>query len=418
MTAPDDTRARRNLAVLVGAQVILGSQMPVTFILGGLAGQLLAPSRCLATLPISVIILGSMLSAPPLASLMQARGRRPGFLIGAAGGGIGSALCALALIRGSFALFLAGSLLTGLYMSAQGFYRFAAADGASEGFRPKAISWVMAAGLASAIVGPQMVKLTADALAPVPFAGAYVAAAALNLAGVWLFFLLDSPAPPPPRPDGPRARSRRELLRTPRIAVAMICAMVSFALMNLVMTSTPLAVVGCGFSTANAADIVSWHVLAMFAPSFFTGNLIARFGSERVIAAGLALLAAAGAVGLSGVTLGALLRGADPARPRLELRLHRRHRAAHRLAYPRGARPRAGHERLRGHGPRLRRLAGLGRADELHRRRPGRRLDRGQPGDGAAARRRRRRAGLARAGPRTPRAGRVAAGITTARSTP
>ena len=304
MTAPDDTRARRTLAVLVGAQVILGSQMPVTFILGGLAGQLLAPSRCLATLPISVIILGSMLSAPPLSSLMQARGRRPGFLIGAAGGGIGSALCALALIRGSFALFLAGSLLTGLYMSAQGFYRFAAADGASEGFRPKAISWVMAAGLASAILGPQMVKLTADALAPVPFAGAYVAAAALNLAGVWLFFLLDSPAPPPPRPDGPRARSRRELLRTPRIAVAMICAMVSFALMNLVMTSTPLAVVGCGFSTANAADIVSWHVLAMFAPSFFTGNLIARFGSERVIAAGLALLAAAGAVGLSGVTLG------------------------------------------------------------------------------------------------------------------
>ena len=125
MTAPDDTRARRNLAVLVGAQVILGSQMPVTFILGGLAGQLLAPSRCLATLPISVIILGSMLSAPPLAGLMQARGRRPGFLIGAAGGGIGSALCALALLRGSFALFLAGSLLTGLYMSAQGFYRFA-----------------------------------------------------------------------------------------------------------------------------------------------------------------------------------------------------------------------------------------------------------------------------------------------------
>ena len=178
MTAPDDTRARRNLAVLVGAQVILGSQMPVTFILGGLAGQLLAPSRCLATLPISVIILGSMLSAPPLASLMQARGRRAGFLIGAAGGGIGSALCALALVRGSFALFLAGSLLTGLYMSAQGFYRFAAADGASEGFRPKAISWVMAAGLASAILGPQMVKLTADALAPVPFAGAYVAAAA------------------------------------------------------------------------------------------------------------------------------------------------------------------------------------------------------------------------------------------------
>jgi MFS family permease len=300
---PDDSRARRNLAVLVAAQAVLGSQLPVTFILGGLAGQLLAPNKCLATLPISVIILGSMLSAPLLASLMQVRGRRVGFFLGAAGGGVGSALCALALVRGSFGLFLAGSLLSGLYMSAQGFYRFAAADGGSESFRPKAISWVMAAGLASAVLGPQLVKATADALAPVPFAGAYVAAALLNLGGAWLFALLDSPAPPPPAADGPRARSRLELLRTPRIAVAMTCAMVAYALMNLVMTSTPLAVVGCGFTTGNAADVVSWHVLAMFAPSFFTGNLIARFGPERIIAAGLAILAAAGAVGLAGVSL-------------------------------------------------------------------------------------------------------------------
>ena len=283
--------------------MVLGSQLPVTFILGGLAGQLLAPSRCLATLPISVIILGSMLSAPLLSSLMQLRGRRAGFVLGAAGGGVGSALCALALVRGSFGLFLAGSLLTGLYMSAQGFYRFTAADGGSPSFRPKAISWVMAAGLASAILGPQMVKATADALAPVPFAGAYLAAALLNLGGVWIFFFLDSPPPPPPAPGSPRVRTRLELLRTPRIAVAMICAMVAYALMNLVMTSTPLAVVGCGFSTGNAADVVSWHVLAMFAPSFFTGNLVARFGSERIIAVGLAILAAAGAVGLAGVTL-------------------------------------------------------------------------------------------------------------------
>ena len=303
-TATEDARARRNLAVLVAAQVVLGSQMPVTFILGGLAGQMLAPSRCLATLPISVIILGSMLSAPLLASLMQRRGRRIGFVLGAAGGGTGSALCAVALARGSFGLFLAGSLLTGLYMAAQGFYRFTAADGGSPAFRPKAISWVMAAGLASAIIGPQMVKATSDALAPVPFAGAYLAAALLNLAGVWIFAFLDSPPPPAPAPGGPRVRSRIELLRTPRIAVAMVCGMVSFALMNLVMTSTPLAIVGCGFTTANAADVVSWHVLAMFAPSFFTGNLIARFGPERVVTAGLATLAAASAVGLHGIGLG------------------------------------------------------------------------------------------------------------------
>jgi MFS family permease len=298
-----DARVRRNLRVLVAAQVVLGSQLPVTFILGGLAGQLLAPNKCLATLPISLIILGTMLAAPLLAGLMQHHGRRLGFFLGATGGGIGSALCAIALVQGSFGLFLFGSFLSGLYMSAQAFYRFAATDGASEGFRPKAISIVMAAGLASALLGPQLVKLTADALAPVPFAGAYVAAAALNLAGAWVFAFLDSPPPPRPAPGAAPIRSRLALLRTPRIAVAMICGMVSYALMNLVMTSTPLAVVGCGFATNQAADVVAGHVLAMFAPSFFTGHLIARFGVERIIAAGLVILAAAGVVGLSGVTL-------------------------------------------------------------------------------------------------------------------
>ncbi len=301
---PDtDARARRNVRVLVAAQAILGSQMPVNFILGGLAGQVLAPNKCLATLPISVIVFGSMLSAPLLAELMQRRGRTSGFVIGATGGGIGAALCAWGLVTGSFALFLIGSALSGLYMSAQGFYRFAATDGASAAYRPRAISYVMAAGLVSAVLGPQLVKLAEDALAPIPFAGAYLAVVAVNLAGVFVFAFLDSPRPPPPAPDSPRARSRGELLRTPRIAVAMLCAMVTYALMNLVMTSTPLAVVGCGFATAQAADVVTGHVLAMFAPSFFTGHLIARFGVERVIGAGLVLLASAGVVGLSGVTL-------------------------------------------------------------------------------------------------------------------
>jgi MFS family permease len=291
------------VGVLVAAQVVLGSQLPVTFILGGLAGQTLAPNRCLATLPISMIVLGSMLSAPLLAGLMQRHGRRLGFVIGSTGGGVGSALSAFALVQGSFGLFLIGSLISGLYMSAQGFYRFAATDGASEAFRPKAISYVMGAGLASAITGPILVKYTVDALAPVPFAGAYIAAAVLNLVGVWLFLALDSPAPPQPAPGSSRGRTRMELLRTPRIAVAMICAMVSYALMNLVMTSTPLAIVGCGFGTNDAANVVSGHVLAMFAPSFFTGTLISRFGAERVIAAGLVALAAAGVVALSGVAL-------------------------------------------------------------------------------------------------------------------
>ncbi|WP_424931128.1 MFS transporter [Amaricoccus macauensis] len=298
-----DGRARRNVVVLALAQVILGSQMPISFVLGGLAGQVLSPNGCLATLPISLIVFGSMVMAPMLASLMQSRGRAFGFYVGAAGGALGSALCAWALWLGSFPLFLVGSTLTGAYMSAQGFYRFAATDGASEAFRPKAISWVMAAGLASAIIGPQLVKLTQDALAPIPFAGAYIAAAVLNLIGAPIFLFLDSPKPKPPAGTDLPARSRWDLIRTPRIAVAMICAMVSYALMNLVMTSTPLAVVGCGFTTNDAANIVSAHVLAMFGPSFFTGHLISRFGVERIVVTGLVILSLAGVVGLSGVEL-------------------------------------------------------------------------------------------------------------------
>lgn len=302
---PDpDARARRNVGVLVAAQAILGAQMPVHFILGGLAGQVLAENKCFSTLPISMIIFASMLSAPFMAAMMQRRGRTLGFVIGVIAAALGAALCAAGLWFGSFWLFTLGALPTGVFMCTYGFYRFAAADGASPAFRPRAISWVMAAGLVAALLGPQIVKLTEAALAPVPFAGAYVALIALNLAGVSIFAFLDSPRPAPPAADAPRARSRLELLRSPRIAVAMIVAMVSYSLMNLVMTATPLAVVGCGFATSQAADVVGAHVLAMFAPAFFTGALIARFGAERIVAIGLVLLGAAGVAGLSGVQLG------------------------------------------------------------------------------------------------------------------
>ena len=297
-----DARARRNVAVLVAAQAILGSQMPMIFVIGGLAGQSLSPNPCWATLPITMIVLGSMLSATPMSALMARFGRRAGFFCGAAGGAAGAAVGAVALYQASFGLFLLGSLLTGVYMSAQGFYRFAAADSASAAFRPKAISWVMAGGLASAIIGPQLVKLTAEAMV-VPFLGTYLVVVALNLGGAFLFFLLDSPRPAPAAPDSPRGRSRRAMLRDPAIVVAMVCAMVSYALMNLVMTSTPLAMVGCGFQTADASDVVTAHVLAMFVPSFFTGHLIARFGARPIVATGLVILAGAGAVALSGVAI-------------------------------------------------------------------------------------------------------------------
>ena len=291
--------------VLVAAQAILGAQMPMIFVVGGLAGGMLAGNPCFATLPISMIVFGSMTTAPWLSPLMQRRGRKFGFFVGALCGALGAAVAAYGLQAGSFTLLLLGSYLTGIYMSAQGFYRFAAADSASDAFRPKAISYVMAGGLLSAIFGPQLNKLVYD-VAVIPFFGTYATVVVINLVGMFLFLLLDLPKEKEVKGSEEvvrEGRSRMELLRDPTILVAIICAMVSYALMNLVMTSTPLAVLGCGFSTDDANDIVSVHVLAMYIPSFFTGYLIVRFGVLKIMTLGLLILGLAGVVALAGVEL-------------------------------------------------------------------------------------------------------------------
>lgn len=306
-TAPltDDRRAKRNVIVLVLAQAILGAQMPMIFVVAGLAGKQLASNICWATLPITMIILGSVTTASWLSPLMQSRGRRFGFYIGAIGGAFGAAIAAYGLYIGSFTVLLIGSYFTGIYMSAQGFYRFAATDTASDSFKPKAISYVMAGGLISAILGPQLNKLV-DGNFVVPFLGTYLAIVVLNLVGMFLFLALDLPkgSRSEPKLDNPPiARTRRQLLKDPNIVVAMIVGLVSYSLMNLVMTSTPLAVVGCGYALDQANDIVSAHVLAMFAPSFFMGHLIVRFGVRTIMATGLFILTAAGLAALAGVNL-------------------------------------------------------------------------------------------------------------------
>ncbi len=288
--------------VLVIAQALLGAQMPMIFVLGGLAGQSLASNPCWGTLPISLIVFGSMTTAPWMSQVMQKWGRRVGFYCGITGGAVGAAIAAYALSVASFPLFLLGSYFTGIYMSAHGFYRFAAVDTASEGFRPKAMSYVMAGGLVSAIIGPQLATAS-DLWLAVPIMGTYLTVVAINLTGFVLFLFLDIPTPEKPRIGALAGRTRLEMLKTPRILVAVIAAMVSYSLMNLVMTSTPLAVVGCGFDKVTAGHVVSAHVLAMYIPSFFTGHVIARFGAEKVVAIGLTILAAAGLVGLAGVDI-------------------------------------------------------------------------------------------------------------------
>ncbi|WBU61961.1 MFS transporter [Paracoccus albus] len=296
-------RAWHNVIILVLAQALMGAQMPMIFTIGGLAGQMLSPNPCFATLAISMIVLGSALSARPLSGFMQRHGRRAGFQLAALSGMLGAGISALGLYQGSFTLYLTGSLMTGVYMSSQGFFRFAATDTAPDHFAPRAISFVMAGGLVSAFVALLLLRVT-DGLSAIPFLYTYAAIMLLNLIGIGLFMALDIPKPTPKAESvTQQGRPTGEILRDPAIVVAMICAMVSYALMNLVMTSTPLAMVGCGLQQAQAGDVVFSHVLAMFIPSFFTGHLINRFGAARIVGLGLLILTGAGAVALSGVTL-------------------------------------------------------------------------------------------------------------------
>lgn len=295
-------REYRNVFVLVVAQAIVGAQMPIAITIMGLAGQKLAANPCWATLPISVMVFGSMTTAPWLGQVMQRFGRKIGFWCGCLGGLVGGLIGFYALYIASFELFLVGAYFTGIYMSTNGFLRFAAADTASPEFRPKAVSYVLAGGLFAAIIGPQLVKFTYD-VGPQQYMGTYVAVMVVNLLGFIIFTFLDIPKIEKGTKRVIVEKSYLDFLKNPTILVAIICASVSYSLMNLVMTSTPLAVVGTGHTHHNAANIVSAHVLAMFIPSFFTGHLIARFGSVKIVSCGLVLLTIAGLFGLMGINL-------------------------------------------------------------------------------------------------------------------
>ena len=272
------------------------------FILGGLVGFYLSPNPCFATLPITLIIVGSTFSAPVLSHFMQKFGRKLGFIVGCFFGGLGAGIATYAIYVSSFTFFLLGSIITGIYMSSYGFYRFAATDTARENFRPKAIAYVVAAGLVSAILGSQLVKLTSG-LTTVPFLASYLAIICLNLTGPLIFAFLTIPIKDFSRQKVTDNTRLFEILNTTQIKVAIFCGMVSYGLMNLMMTSTPLAVVGCGFTEHNAADVVMTHVLAMAIPSFFTGHLIIRFGTRPVILLGIFFLFLAAVTGLSGLAL-------------------------------------------------------------------------------------------------------------------
>jgi len=301
--ASDDGRAKRNVAVLVFAQAVLGSQLAINIIVAGFAGAVLAPDPSLATLPISIVVVGSLLTAPSMSLFMGRYGRRAGFWVAAFAAAVASALCARALFVGSFALFLTGSVLLGVFQATQGFFRFAATDTASDAFKAKAISWVLAGGLLSALLGPEIADAAANAISAVPYAGAYIAMIGLNVVGAIGMTFLDIPTPLREAKATDTGRPLAEIVRQPAFVVAVLSAMVGFSAMSLVMTSTPLAMVAHGLTHGNATDVVRWHIVAMFAPSFFTGSVIVRFGRLPVIAVGLLTLGVCGAIAVAGVEL-------------------------------------------------------------------------------------------------------------------
>lgn len=290
----------RNVIILAFAHAVLGSQMSMQFLSAGLIGQKLTPMPGIATLPVSALVLGSALSARPLARFMARTSRKTGFTLASGAGALGAAVSLVGLSQSSFILFTLGTLITGIYMSAQGFYRFAAVDGVHKDMHGKVISTVMVGGLFAGIIGPLLANVSGR-LTEMDYLGTYIAIIALNLIGPPLFAMLKTPPTLPKSVTSTRIKvTFAEVLGRPHVLTAMICGLVAYALMNLVMTSTPLAMNGHGFEHGHSATVVGAHVLAMYAPSFFTGTLIARHGAERIVWLGMILLSLAGVAALSG----------------------------------------------------------------------------------------------------------------------
>ncbi|MBB1094085.1 MFS transporter [Rhodopseudomonas palustris] len=296
----DDARARSNVVRLAAAQALTGANAAVIFATGSIIGAQLAPDLSLATVPLSMYVVGLAAGTLPTGAIARRYGRRVSFMIGAGCGAITGLLGALAILYGSFALFCVATFLGGLYGAVSQSYRFAAADGASVAYRPKAVSWVMAGGVFAGVLGPQLVQWTMDIWQPYLFAFSYLVQAAVALIAMAVLWSVDAPKPQPA--DFAGGRPLLEIVRQPRFIAAAMCGAIAYPMMNLVMTSAPLAMQMCGLPLSDSNFGLQWHIVAMYAPSFFTGSLIVRFGAPRVVAFGLVLEALGAAIGLTGIT--------------------------------------------------------------------------------------------------------------------
>lgn len=300
MLAAGDRQARRNALILACASTFAGANATVIFATSSIVGAMLAPDPAYATAPVSVFVVGMAAATLPAGMIARRYGRRASFMVGSGFGAICGFLAMMAVLRGSFPLMLLATFCGGLYAAVAQSFRFAAADTASPAFRPKAISWVMAGGIFAGVLGPQLVTHTMNLWQPYLFAASYLAQGLVALIAMGILSQVDIPPPPRAQTGG---RPLLEIIGQQRFIVAALCGVVSYSLMNLVMTSAPLAMKMCGHDLKDSNLAIQWHVIAMYGPSFFTGSLITRFGASRVVAAGLAITALAAVTGLSGITV-------------------------------------------------------------------------------------------------------------------
>ncbi len=297
----DDRLARRNAMVLAVGQALAGGNNTVIVSTASIVGAVLAPDKGLATLPITCMVIGMWLGSLPVGALARRYGRRFALQTGSVFGMASGLISYSAVMHGQFLLLLLGTFCGGLYAAAHNSYRFAAADTASEAYRPKVVSWVLVGGVFAAVIGPQLVIFTKDLLPPYAFAASYLGQSACAFVAALVLMFVKIPPLPPVHAD--HARPLIDIVRAPRFIVAVACGMASYTMMNMLMTSAPLAMVGCGHSVTDATLGIQWHVLAMYSPSFFTGTLIARFGVERITGIGLSLIVLAAVAGITGLTV-------------------------------------------------------------------------------------------------------------------
>jgi MFS family permease len=294
-------REARQVALLACAQGLLLTQGVTLIAVNGIAGMALAPDRRLATLPITTYVLGGAAVTLPASHFMKRHGRRAGFFLGGALGLVGTCIGALSLLAQSFLGLCLGTVLLGACNAFGQYYRFAAADIAAPENKSRAVSLTLAGGLIGAFLGPRLASFTRDLLTP-RFVASYCALFLLILVSLALVSSLRFPAQTESERTA-QGRPLREIAAQPAFVVAVLSGTVAYGVMNLLMSATPLAMDLCGFDFEDAAHVLQWHVVGMFAPSFFTGSLIRRFGVLPVLSAGLALCVGCVAVALSGETL-------------------------------------------------------------------------------------------------------------------